>query len=79
MRNDILKTINEKSLEENGKRVTEDSKLKDLDLDSFGYTVLMFELDDIYNIFDDVPSDVDPFTTISWDTMTIRELVDKCL
>jgi len=79
MEQGILADINIVIREEKGTRVTLDSTLLDADLDSFGTTVLFLDMDTKYEIFADVPADVDPFKSIDWNTFTIRELVDKCL
>jgi len=76
---DILDTMNQVIREEKGMRVTINSSLKDANLDSFGYTVLFLELDDKYNIFIDVPVGEDPYATIDWDTITVREVIERCM
>ena len=76
---EVLEFINAVVREEKGNRVTVDSLLIDADLDSFGITVLFLELDGEYEYFSDVPDDVDTFSTIDFPTITIKEIVDKCL
>ena len=44
---EILDTMNSIIREEKGTRVTIDNSLRDADLDSFGITMLFFELDEI--------------------------------
>jgi len=76
---EILEFINKVIREEKGSRVTIDSMLRDTALDSFGYTVLFLELDDAYEIFADVPEGEDPFQKIEWDTLTIKEVIERCI
>ena len=77
---EILNAINEISVAEKGSRVSNlEAMVRDLDLDSFGYTVLMLGLDDKFGLFSDVPEGTDPFSTIDWDNITIKELVDRCM
>jgi acyl carrier protein len=76
---EVLDTINKLIRDEKGNRVTYESKLRDADLDSFGHTVLFLELDNAYQIFEDIPAGEDPFSTIPWDTITIKEVIEKCL
>ena len=79
MSNEVLDFINVTIREEKGTRVNIESTLLDAELDSFGITVLFLELDEQYDYFIDVPSDVDPFSTIPFETITIKEMVDKCI
>lgn len=76
---EVLAFINEHVRAEKGTRVNINSTLRDADLDSFGITVVLLELDEKYAYFSDIPDDVDPFTTVAYDTITIKEMVDKCL
>jgi len=76
---DILNVINRVIREEKGSRVKLEDKLQSANLDSFGYTVLFLNLDDKYGIFNDIPEDVDPFSTIDWKTITVQEVINKCL
>ena len=76
---EILDTMNSIIREEKGTRVTIDDSLRDADLDSFGITMLFFELDEKYEYFKDIPDDVDVFTTIPYDTITIKAMVAKCI
>lgn len=76
---DVLERINEIIREEKGNRVTLNSKLVDAELDSFGITVLFITLDDEYGYFKDVPDGEDVFATIPYASITIREVVAKCL
>lgn len=76
---EILDYINNIVVSEHGKRATMASTLRDLELDSFGYTVLFIDLDSEFGYFSDVPADVDAFTTVEWDTITIEEVINKCM
>ena len=76
---DILARINKIILEEKGVRVTIDSTLLNADLDSFGITVLFIELDADYKYFKDIPEGIDPFTTINYKDITIKEMVNTCI
>jgi len=76
---EVLDFINTTIREEKGSRVTIASKLIDSELDSFGYTVLFLELDEKYGYFSDIPVEVDPFSTIDFPTISVEEMITKCL
>lgn len=76
---EVLDKINEIIREEKGNRVTINDTLVDASLDSFGITVLFIALDDEYGYFKDIPEGEDVFATIPYATITIREIVSKCL
>jgi len=76
---EVLEFINSKIREEKGNRVTLANILTDANLDSFGVTVLFMELDDKYNYFGDIPIKTDPFATVDFSNITIKEMVDKCI
>lgn len=75
----VLEFINTAIRAEKGNRVTPESKLVDSDLDSFGFTVIFLDLDTKYNYFKDVMAGTDPFSTIDFQSITIQEVIDKCL
>lgn len=76
---EVLEFINVLIRSEKGNRVTIDSTLVDADLDSFGTATMFLDLDDKYQYFRDVPEDVDVFTTIDFSTITIKDIVNKCM
>jgi len=76
---EVLDFINTNVRAEKGNRITELSKLTDTSLDSFGITVLFLELDSEYSYFKYVSPNVDPFSTINFRDITIKEVIDKCL
>lgn len=73
----MLASINKIIREEKGSRVTEKSLLTDAQLDSFGITVLMLDIDAQYNIFGSLDSKIDPFSCIKYDTLTIQDTLNK--
>ncbi len=78
MKQEILDRLNEIIIEEKGVPVTMDDLYSDAELDSLGavITIAMLEMD--YPIFKDVPVDADALSTIDWETLTIRDLVNQC-
>jgi len=76
---EILTFMNQTIVEENGTPVKFESALHETNLDSFGYTVLFLELDSKYNIFKDVSENEDPFKTIDWENITVKEVINRCL
>lgn len=79
MEAEVLEFINKTIHSEKGVNVQVGQKLIDAELDSFGITVLFMDLDTEYQYFKDVPDDVDPFTLIDFQHITIKEMVDQCL
>lgn len=78
MEQELLDFINKCVREEKGTKVSLYSKLADTDLDSLGMFTLFVELDSNYNFFGSTPDNVDPFESIDYDTITIKEIVDIC-
>ncbi len=79
MEQEVLDTLNKLIRDEKGNRVSIDSNWIDADIDSFGTVLVMMELDNTYRIFKDVPDGEDPFKLVDFTTLTIRELVEKCM
>lgn len=78
MKQEILNRLNEIIVEEKGMRVTMNSKWTDTDLDSLGTVITIAVLESDYPLFYDVPVDADALTTLDFETLTIRDLVNKC-
>lgn len=71
----ILDTINEIILEENGSVVGIDSYLLDSDMDSFAYAVFWFKVDDEFpNCFDK-----EYIQKIDYVSYTVKELIDRII
>jgi len=75
----VMGELNKLIRSEAGKRVSIDQRFIESELDSFGITVVLMELDDKYKIFRDIPVGKDPFETIDFKTFTVRQLVSLCL
>jgi hypothetical protein len=41
--------------------------------------MLFLALDDEFNYFKDIPEDNDPYKTIDWNTITMKDVIDKCI
>lgn len=78
MKQQILDRLNEIIIEEKGLRVTMKSMWSDAKLDSLGTVIAIAVLESDYPIFKDVPVDADALTTINFETLTIRDLVNQC-
>lgn len=76
---EILEFINSKIREEKGNRVTLDSLLIDAELDSFGVTVVLLDIDEEYDYFTKAGYGEDPWKEIQFATISIKEIVDSCL
>lgn len=72
--NKILNTLNEYILQENGIPVVIGSKWSDAELDSFGTTMVMADMDNEYECF---PKEW--FSTVEWKSLTIKEIVEKVI
>ena len=79
MRTEVLAEINKVIREEKGRRVTEESTLREAELDSFGITMLFIALDDEYQYFTKAGYGEDVFKVIPYDTLTISEMIDICV
>lgn len=79
MREEILEVINTLIRSEKGSRVTEDSTFLDAALDSFGYAMFFMGLDTKYDYFNACNYGDDPFKEIPYSTLTVKEIIDKCL
>ena len=78
MDEEILETFNKAIRNEHGNRVTLDSLLIDADLDSFGITMVLLEMDDNYKYFHKGSFGEDPFAEIPYYTISIKEIIDIC-
>ena len=78
MKQEILNRLNEIIVEEKGFRVTMNSMWTDTDLDSLGTVITIAVLESDYPLFYDVPVDADALLTLDFETLTIRDLVNKC-
>jgi acyl carrier protein len=78
MKQEILDRLNEIIVEEKGERVTMDSLWTDSNLDSLGTVITIATLEADYPIFYDVPVDADALSTLDFQNLTIRDLVNKC-
>jgi len=76
---EVLEFFNSCVRSEKGNRVTINSSLRDADLDSFGITTLLLDLDERYGYFNNIPDDEDPFSSIPYDTITVKEIIDTCI
>jgi len=75
-RDQIKDIINEAISDENGLIITdENSLLSTAELDSFGHTVLFLDLDARFGYFNGIEGD--PFDSIEWATITLKDIVDK--
>jgi hypothetical protein len=79
MKQDILNRLNEIILEEKGTPVTINSMWSDANLDSLGTVMSLAVLESEYPIFKDIPPGTEALTTLDFKTLTIRELVKKCV
>jgi len=79
MEQEVLDALNKLIREEKGNRVTLDSTWAEADLDSFGTVVVLSELDSTYGLFADVPDGEDQFKTLAFSTLTVRDVVEKCM
>lgn len=79
MRSEVLERINKIVRDEKGRRVSENSTLRDAELDSFGITMLFTALDDEYQYFVKAGYGDDVFKVIPYDTLTISEMIDICV
>lgn len=79
MKQEILDRLNEIILEEKGTKVSMNSTFADANLDSLGTVITIASLEAEYPIFKDLPIDQDALSTIDFQTLTIRELVRKCI
>jgi len=75
MKQDILNRLNEIVVEEKGVPVTMDSDWTDTDLDSLGTLITIATLESEYPIFE--PGE--GLESLDFHTLTIRELVKKCV
>lgn len=75
-RDQIKKSILDSIEDENGiVPLDENDLLRKAELDSFGHTVVFLDLDAKFGYFKEI--DGDPFVTINWDTITIKEMIDR--
>ena len=79
-RKEYFDIINELIASEYGKPLrTEEDKLINAELDSFGYTILFVTLDNEYNYFYDIKDKQNIFETINFKEITIKEIIDKLI
>jgi len=79
MKQEILDRLNEIIVEEKGQVVTMKSMWTDANLDSLGTVITIATLESEYPIFGDLPVDADALQTLDFKTLTIRELIRKCV
>jgi acyl carrier protein len=80
IRRRIKDRINTLLIEEGSvKPLHESERILDSQLDSFGLTMLFLALDDEFNYFKDIPEENDPYKTIDWNTITMKDVIDKCI
>jgi acyl carrier protein len=80
MKQEILDRLNEIIIEEKGVRVTMDSLFRDSQLDSLGTVITIATLEGDYpSMFADIPLDQEALSTLNFETLTVRELVRKCI
>ncbi len=78
MKQQILDRLNEIIIEEKGLRVTMNSMWTDAKLDSLGTVLTIAILEGDYPLFYDEPVDADALANMNFETLTIRDLVNKC-
>lgn len=78
MKQQILDRLNEIIIEEKGVRVTMKSKWTDAELDSLGTVMTIAILEADYPLFYDEPIQADALANMNFETLTIRDLVNKC-
>ena len=71
-REEILEVINEIIEENHGTAVTEDTIVKDFDIDSFGFAVFFLELDDRFGSFSETDKAASSFRD-----RTVAQIIDK--
>lgn len=79
-RADALNKINKTILQEHGKPVTEDSLLKNCELDSLGYLLLWLYIENdiiVPDELDEVFFTEEYVDNINYKTYTVKELLDK--
>jgi acyl carrier protein len=80
MKQEILDRLNEIIVEEKGVRVNMGSLFIDSELDSLGTVITIATLEGDYpELFSDIPIGQDALSTIDFQTLTVRELVRKCI
>ena len=55
-----------------------DSMFSDAELDSLGSIITIATIESEYPIFKDIPEEEDALASINFETLTIRDLVNKC-
>ena len=78
MKQQILDRLNEIIIDEKGVHVTMNNMFSDAELDSLGTVITIATLEADYPIFKDIPIDADALATMDFETLTIRDLVNKC-
>lgn len=79
MHETVLAKINEIILDEKGIATGIDSKFLDSQLDSLGVMLTLITIDSEYPIFKDIAHDADVVEYLGVQTLTMRELVNKCV
>ena len=74
METDILKFLNEKIREEHGSTVYTKTPWTESGLDSYGSTVVFFEMDDKYGCFDK-----NWLAEVEWSELIVQDLIDRIL
>ena len=75
----ILDRLNEIIVEEKGSPVKMSDMWTDAQLDSLGTVIVIAMLESEFPFFKEYSDDVDALATIDFQTLTIRELIKKCV
>jgi acyl carrier protein len=75
---EILALINEFIADEKGRAVTMDDLFADAQLDSLGTLIVIMNIDAEFDIYDQ-ESSIEYVEALGLPTITIRELIKKCL
>ena len=73
-RDQIIDFVNEQIEEENGNPITEEQKLIDSGVDSFGLTMVIVNIDQKYDVY---PKE--EFKKLKFDEMTLKKVVDDVM
>ena len=79
MKQEVFEAVNKCVVSEYGNPVTMQNLVIDSNLDSLGMTLLLLQLDAKFCIFKDKPEDVSEFDYLSITTLTVRDLVNRCV
>lgn len=75
----VFDTVNKIIVSEYGNSVSMNDLLMDSGLDSLGMTLVLLQLDTLFKIFKNKPEDVSEFDYLEIQTLTLRDLVNRCV